>query len=129
VDHSVGSLCEGFDIGYEVEGDPLRLPGDQLPAMESDMYGTNTWPDAKSSPRFRSSYLKYFRAMLTLSRKLLKIFALALELPEDYFDNVTTYPGCMSRLIHYPPQPLPDSTHPGIAPHTVRSSPLVPCKD
>ena len=30
------------------------------------------------------------------------LFALALDLPEDYFDSVTTYPGSDGLYIHYP---------------------------
>jgi isopenicillin N synthase-like dioxygenase len=34
-----------------------------------------------------------------------RIFALALDLPEDYFDNVTTYPGANGLYVHYPGNP------------------------
>ncbi|KAL1303049.1 hypothetical protein AAFC00_003358 [Neodothiora populina] len=129
LDHSVGSLCESFDIGYELAGDPLAKPGDTLSMAQSDMYGENVWPDSEVIPTFKSSYLRYFRAMLTLSRDLLQIFALALDLPESFFDSVTTRPGCMSRIIHYPPQPIPDGNHPGIAPHTDFECFTILCQD
>lgn len=40
-----------------------------------------------------------------LARKIIRIFALALDMPEDYFDAVTTSPGADGLYIHYPPAP------------------------
>ena len=36
---------------------------------------------------------------------MIRIFALALDMPEDYFDAVTTSPGADGLYIHYPPTP------------------------
>lgn len=46
--------------------------------------------------------LAYWQECLRLSRRLIRIFALALDLPEDYFDSVTTYPGADGVLNWYP---------------------------
>jgi hypothetical protein len=62
---------------------------------------------------------------VTLSRKLLRIFALSLGLDEGYFDKFVTYSGCMSRILHYPPQPVPGEERVGIEAHTVRPSLLL----
>lgn len=40
-----------------------------------------------------------------LARKMIRIFALALDMPEDYFDAVTTNPGADGLYVHYPPTP------------------------
>lgn len=55
----------------------------------------------------------------------MRIFALSLGLDETYFDAFVTSPGCMSRILHYPPQPVPGEERIGIEAHTVRTS-LVP---
>jgi isopenicillin N synthase-like dioxygenase len=112
-------MSEGFDIGYELAGNPWSRPGDRLPTSQADMYGENVWPDDDDVSDFRTRYLAYFRALLMLSRNLLQVFALALDLPEDFFDPIIKHPGCMSRLIHYSPQRGPGETQQGIAPHTV----------
>lgn len=40
---------------------------------------------------------------------MIRIFALALDLSEDYFDAVTTHPGADSVYIHYPGTPKSDA--------------------
>lgn len=47
---------------------------------------------------------------LKLARKLTRIFALALDLREDYFDPLTTQPGADALYIHYPPPLTPSAT-------------------
>tara|TARA_R110002003_G_scaffold534_23_gene20390 strand:- start:28612 stop:29190 length:579 start_codon:yes stop_codon:yes gene_type:complete len=41
--------------------------------------------------------------VLNLARHLFRIFALSLDLPETYFDPMTTHPGGIARLLYYPP--------------------------
>jgi isopenicillin N synthase-like dioxygenase len=50
--------------------------------------------------------------VLELARHLFRLFALSLDLPETYFDSMTTHPGGIARLLYYPPprRPQPDST-------------------
>jgi isopenicillin N synthase-like dioxygenase len=40
---------------------------------------------------------------LNLARHLFRLFALSLDLTEDYFDTMTTHPGGIARLLYYPP--------------------------
>ncbi|CEL02007.1 hypothetical protein ASPCAL01583 [Aspergillus calidoustus] len=113
------NLSESFDIGYEIAGDPSKsLSTDILPSDPFELYGGNQWPDDSVLPGFRTTYLAYFRACLALSRKLLRTFALALDLDEGYFDGFVTFPGCMSRLLHYPPQAVQGEERAGIEAHT-----------
>ncbi|KAF7968293.1 hypothetical protein HWV62_31037 [Athelia sp. TMB] len=95
-----GDLHEGFDIGWEPE------EGSSTPAVERNdgaMAGENVWPDGV--PGFRSTVLAYYHAVVRLGQLLFPLFALALDLPENFFDDKTTKPAAIMRLLHYPPQP------------------------
>ena len=41
--------------------------------------------------------------ILDLARHLFRLFALSLGLEETYFDEMTTHPGGIARLLYYPP--------------------------
>lgn len=99
---------EAFDTGLELPADdPDVLAG--LP-----MLGPNQWPRI---PGFSDAVSAYYRAVFELGRTLFRSFALALELPEDYFDRFITKPPTQLRLIHYP---YDGDAHdrPGIGAHT-----------
>lgn len=53
---------------------------------------------------------------------MIRIFALSLDMPDDYFDSVTTNPGADGLYVHYPgsPEIVPDNvdTDVGIGSHT-----------
>ncbi|KAJ6137147.1 Clavaminate synthase-like protein [Penicillium samsonianum] len=97
-DKPLGSLSEAFDIGYELSGD--------LQKEESLL------------PGFRATYLQYFAEVLELARGLMRIFALALDQDEGYFQSMVKYPGVASRMMHYPPPPVKGQETPGLAAHT-----------
>jgi isopenicillin N synthase-like dioxygenase len=46
---------------------------------------------------------QYFDALLDLSHRLMRLFARALDLPEEFFDDKTDRPNVILRLINYPP--------------------------
>jgi isopenicillin N synthase-like dioxygenase len=60
------------------------------------------WEGTSHLPGFKEEVLRYWAACLTLARKLVKIFALSLDLTEDYFDSRTTYPGADGVFNYYP---------------------------
>lgn len=78
------------------------------------MQGPNYWPSAFD---LQSEVAPYYSEMLTLGRRLIRLFALALNAPEDYFDAMFRTPGAMLRLIHYPPQEPNDPDQLGIGAH------------
>lgn len=102
---------EAFEVGLELpDTDP-----DVMAGVES--YGPNLWPD--NMPEFRHSVYAYYEAMRVLGRRLFRLFALALDLDAEYFDEKIDKPTGHMRLLRYPPQPEPVSeTSWGIAPHT-----------
>ncbi|KAG5635450.1 hypothetical protein H0H81_011227 [Sphagnurus paluster] len=113
----LGDLHEGFDIGWEPEGcDPLRL----TTIADSAMSGTNIWPD--NLPGFKEAVLAYYHDAIGIGRLLFPLFALALDLPEDFFADKITRPAAIMRILHYPPQPRTsmgeDGRQIGIGEHT-----------
>ena len=53
-----------------------------------------------------------------MTTRLVPLFALALDLPADYFAKAFAEPNCTIRLIHYPAHPSPEDNEFGFAPHT-----------
>lgn len=60
-----------------------------------------SWPD--NPPELIATCQRYFAEMLSLSRTLLNLFALALDIGEDFFDDKVDRPNAVLRLINYPP--------------------------
>jgi isopenicillin N synthase-like dioxygenase len=86
---------------------------------ESTKYGVPEvrWP--KDLPAFREAFTAYYNSMEHLSATLLRIFALALRLPETYFEDKTDKHWCALRTLNYPHQEKPPA--PGalrISPHS-----------
>ncbi|PIG90069.1 hypothetical protein AARAC_001934 [Aspergillus arachidicola] len=116
--NNTGALLESFDIGYEILADPRRAADDVLPPDNYDLYGDNQWPSDGVLPKFQDTYLLYCAEALTLCRRLMRSFALALNLDEGFFDPVMNFPGVTSRLLHYPPQPVEGEVRDGLGAHT-----------
>jgi isopenicillin N synthase-like dioxygenase len=99
---------EAFDTGRDL---PLTDPD---VAAGTPMLGPNVWPDQAG---FREAVTDYYRATFELGRVLFNGFALALGLPEAYFDTWLDKPPSQLRLIHYP-YDAEASDRPGIGAHT-----------
>ena len=87
---------EGFDIARELPwSDPDVIAAKPL-------LGPNQWP---SRPRgFREMLTRYYDSLTELGRVLSRGFALALDLPEDFFAASMSRPTAILRLLHYPAQ-------------------------
>nr|WP_134331717.1 2-oxoglutarate and iron-dependent oxygenase domain-containing protein [Pseudomonas sp. HS-2] len=97
----------GFDLG----------PDDPDVQAGVAMHGPNQWP--AGYPEFRATIEEYHAALLQVGRLMLRIFARALELPENFFEEHFRKPMPFVRLLHYPPQPHTRAEDEfGIAPHT-----------
>lgn len=110
-------LNEAFNCGYEPELDTQRPDGAQAvdSSLDSAMQGSNAWP---SQAGFKTGVAAYYGQVLALARRLMRLFASALELPTDFFDSVVTQPGAMLRLLKYPAQDPSRSDALGIGAHT-----------
>ncbi|OSC98036.1 Clavaminate synthase-like protein [Trametes coccinea BRFM310] len=109
-----GDLHEGFEFGWE---ELQARACDEKRANDGVMAGANVWPT--DVPGFRESTLGYYHAAVSLGRKLFPLFALALDLPEDFFDDKTKNSAAIMRVLHYPPQTGPvDDRVIGIGAHT-----------
>jgi isopenicillin N synthase-like dioxygenase len=90
-----GDLKEGLKIGRDLAPDhPLVRSG--LP-----LHGPNQWP---SQPGFKQAMQDCYAALSGLGRQIMRGFALALELPETWFDKWLTGPMATLGPLHYPPQ-------------------------
>jgi isopenicillin N synthase-like dioxygenase len=85
---------EAIDFGVEyAEDHPLAKAGPQF-------YGPNQWPRRPAG--LRAAIEEYLAAMLALSNRLARGFALALDMPEDFFTSRMTHPLALMRLLRYP---------------------------
>jgi isopenicillin N synthase-like dioxygenase len=76
----------------------------------------NQWPD--NLPGFREQTLNYMSTMEALCRKLVRLYALALDLPADYFDACFARPHMILRQSRYPQIDASDDTIASLVPHT-----------
>ncbi|KAJ7101533.1 hypothetical protein B0H15DRAFT_991519 [Mycena belliarum] len=94
--NGAGDLQEGFEFGFEA------LDANDVSQDGGHGLGANVWP--AQLPEFREAALGYYHHALELGRLLFPLFALALDLPEDFFADKTRHSAALMRLLHYPPQ-------------------------
>ena len=87
---------EGFDISLELP------PSDLASEPFAHLRGPNQWP--KRPPRLKPVLSAYYEALCDLGRRLSEGFALALDLPEDFFSGRLSQPTAILRILHYPPR-------------------------
>jgi isopenicillin N synthase-like dioxygenase len=98
-----GDVHEAFDIGG------VLFDG-------TDGEGFNRYPEAL--PTLEPAFKAYRAEMLRLAGVLMGGFALALDLPADYFEPLIREPQAFLRVLHYPPQSGEiDPAQIGIGPH------------
>jgi isopenicillin N synthase-like dioxygenase len=89
---------------------------DPDPALGEADHDRNRWPSGMDE--FKVAIVTYFQTMRALAQRMLPVFALALDLPEDYFAADFTGPSSTVRLIEYAPQVQDEADLFGFAPHT-----------
>lgn len=93
-----GDLKESFTIGPI---DPPQTPY-FIGAAAGPHFAPNLWP--RKIPDFQAAWSAYFETMSRLSAQLMRIFAQALALPEDFFDDKIDRHISMFRVLRYPEQ-------------------------
>jgi isopenicillin N synthase-like dioxygenase len=94
------------DLKESFNGGPLDVP----PGMTDKealafCYAPTIWPTAPDG--FRPAWEAYYRAMEDLAARIMRLFAAALTLPEDYFDSMIDHPVSALRALNYPAQTEP----------------------
>ncbi|MGN6101496.1 MAG: isopenicillin N synthase family dioxygenase [Devosia sp.] len=91
------------DLKESFNGGPLSVP----PGMTDKealgfCYAETIWPSAPAG--FKDAWQAYYRAMEDLAARIMRLFAVALTLPEDYFDPMIDHPVSALRALNYPEQ-------------------------
>jgi isopenicillin N synthase-like dioxygenase len=104
-------LKESFIFGLDLpESDPDVRAGKSL-------MGPNVWP--AGLPEMKAALDRYYAAVVRAGEPLLRAFALALELEEEFFVRRYAKPLARGSIIWYPPQPPQLGAEQfGVAPHS-----------
>jgi isopenicillin N synthase-like dioxygenase len=79
-------------------------------------HATNKWP--ADLPGFRENTLRYMNTLEALCWKLVRLYALALDLPETFFDASFEKPHVILRMSRYPAIDGADDSIASLVPHT-----------
>ncbi|HMO58458.1 MAG TPA: 2-oxoglutarate and iron-dependent oxygenase domain-containing protein [Roseiflexaceae bacterium] len=81
-----------------------QTPGDLKESLNTGLdFSHDRWPAEPAE--LRAIYINYFETLNQLATMIMRIFALALDLPEHYFDDKIDNPLAFMRVINYPDQP------------------------
>jgi isopenicillin N synthase-like dioxygenase len=86
--------------------------------------GRNQWPAGHTGgrPEMRRDMMAYFAALGAMCDRMLPVFAVALDMPADFFTSFFAGEGHANlRFLHYPPQDPGEDNLFGQAPHTDNS--------
>jgi isopenicillin N synthase-like dioxygenase len=105
---------ESFFVSYDRDADhPAVVAGVPL-------RGRNQWPD--NMPEMRQEMMAYFHALAAMCDRMLPPFAVALDMPENFFAPFFANEAHANlRFLHYPPQEDTSENTFGTAPHTDNS--------
>jgi isopenicillin N synthase-like dioxygenase len=96
---SAPDLREGFTINRVQDKDDAYFHN---PAA-GKIFADNVWPSEADVPGFRAAWTAYYLAQEKLATSLMRIFALALGLAEDFFDDKVDRHFSNMAAYHYPP--------------------------
>ncbi len=96
---AAADLKEAFSMG------PVDVPEDgrHLRPDAAAHFAPNRWPAEPAA--FQPAFEAYYRAVSGLANRLLGGFALALDVPEDWFADKVDHHISNVRALHYPAQP------------------------
>ena len=94
-----------------------ELPSDHPDVLADRRFrSANRWPSALLASA--TSFVDYCDTMERLVQKMVRLYARALDLPAEYFDQPFKEPQYKLRMTHYPHQASTPDDEFGIAPHT-----------
>ncbi|KAF6521694.1 hypothetical protein HZS61_015952 [Fusarium oxysporum f. sp. conglutinans] len=87
-------LLESYAVGYDPRIGPSITNPSNIPAQAAQHYapGGHPWEHTGNVPYFKNAITSYFQECLKLARSLTRVFALSLNLAEDFFDDKVKYP-------------------------------------
>ena len=98
-DTTPGDLKESFNMGPGIR--PHHTPVDET---EAALFTANVWPAVL--PELQVTWQAYYTEMSALAERLMRMFALGLDLPADFFArHIDASPSAL-RAINYPEQTL-----------------------
>jgi isopenicillin N synthase-like dioxygenase len=95
------------DLREQLVTGPLAIPGDAYfaqPGAER-FFSPNLWPERPAG--LEGAWRAYYLAATNLATHLMRLFALALELPEFFFDDKIDRHITQMVSVNYPAQPTP----------------------
>lgn len=95
----------GSDLNESLMIGPVDAPPPDVAASGGAHFAPNLWPEQPAD--LRAVWSDYYRAMSGLAATVMRLFALALHLPEDYFDDKIDHHISRLRVRNYPAQPVP----------------------
>ncbi len=102
---------ESFSWTYDPAFDPA-VGGGGAAAVPPEVArhlrcGDYCWEATSNLPHFEGAIVGLWRACLAVARELVRIFALSLDLPEDFFAAKLRYPDAALSVNYYPPIAAP----------------------
>ncbi len=95
-----GDLKEKMDMGpHGIDRDDPYFG----PDAAGPHFAPNVWPS--TVPGMQETWETYFSTMSELAAALMSMFAVGLDLPDDFFDDKIDHHISMLRALHYPNQP------------------------
>ena len=104
------NISEAFFVARDLPSDHPEVLADRR------FRSANRWPIGL--PGFREAIIAYCETMEQLVHKLVRLYARALRLPLEYFDQAFREPQYKLRMTHYPYRAVLADDDFGIAPHT-----------
>ena len=95
-----------------------RGPDDPDVLSNRRFHAMNKWPGESDLPGFRRNMLGYMGTLEALCRKLVRLYALALDLPGTFFDDCFRDPHVILRMSRYPVIDGSDEAIASLVPHT-----------
>lgn len=94
------------DLKESFNGGPASVPkGLTDQDALSFCYAATIWPDTPDN--FKAAWQAYYQAMEDLASRIMRAFAVALNLPDDYFESYIGHPISALRALNYPEQAVP----------------------